>query len=298
MHHLFGGIPVEPLASVPFRSPSLGPLHFQASELGWSLAGEPVVEFLPCAGGFVGSDVVAGLLDAGFLDATEPVALLDLGTNGEIGVTDGRRILAASTAAGPAFEAGRLRYGMRAGDGAIDRVEARDGALVAHVLGGGEARGLCGSGLVDAVAAALDLGLLLPSGRLAGGRKELPLAGAVVLTQGDIRELQLAKGAVAAGLRILNARLGVAPRRILLAGAFGNYVRARSARRIGLLPPEAPEPEALGNTALRGTRRLTLSPAHRASALQALLDRTEHVELAADPEFQDTYVECMAFPPD
>jgi uncharacterized 2Fe-2S/4Fe-4S cluster protein (DUF4445 family) len=101
---------------------------------------------------------------------------------------------------------------------------------------------------------------------------------------------------VAAGLRILSRLLGAAPERILLAGAFGNYVRARSARRIGLLPPAAPEPEALGNTALRGTRRLALSPAHRVHALQTLLARTQHVELASDPEFQDTYVECMAFP--
>jgi uncharacterized 2Fe-2S/4Fe-4S cluster protein (DUF4445 family) len=278
MHHLFSGLSVEPLAAVPFRSPNLGA---QETELG---------VFLPCVGGFVGSDLLAGLVATGMNEAAERGALLDLGTNGEIAVGDRDGIVCASTAAGPAFEGGRISRGMRAGHGAIDRVEVRDGSLRCHVLGGGTARGLCGSGLVDAVAAALDLGLVQLSGRL---RSPIELKDGVAVTQADIRELQLAKGAIAGGLRLL---LGEErPGQVCLAGAFGNYIRAESARRIGLLPGWAAAPVAAGNTALRGARMLLLAPSRRNAILEELLGKTRHVELASDAQFQEAYVEAMGF---
>jgi uncharacterized 2Fe-2S/4Fe-4S cluster protein (DUF4445 family) len=278
MHHLFCGLSVEPLAAVPFRSPNL---ETHETELG---------VFLPCVGGFVGSDLLVGLVATGMNEAPERGALLDLGTNGEIAVGNREAIVCASTAAGPAFEGGRISRGMRAGHGAIDRVEVRKGALRCHVLGGGVAHGLCGSGLVDAVAGALDLGLVQASGRV---RSPIELADGVAVTQADVRELQLAKGAIAGGLRLL---LGEErPAQVYLAGAFGNYIRAESARRIGLLPGWAASPVAAGNTALRGARMLLLAPSRRSAVLQELLGRTRHVELASDPQFQEAYVEAMGF---
>ena len=128
------------------------------------------------------------------------------------------------------------------------------------------------------------------------GRKSIPLAGSVLLTQADIRELQLAKGAVAAGFDLLLDGRRLTPSRIFLAGAFGNYVRGESARRIGLLPAWADHPDAAGNTALRGARMLLLAVSHRDQILEHALSRTEHVELAANPSFQDAFVECMGFP--
>ncbi|MBL8177410.1 MAG: DUF4445 domain-containing protein [Bryobacterales bacterium] len=293
MHHLFCGHSVAPLSQVPFSSPLLRNGEFRGEDLGWSAAS---VSFLPCVGGFVGSDLLAGLVACGMTESEQVVALLDLGTNGEIALGNRDGIVCASTAAGPAFEGGRIRMGMRAGDGAIDRVEAAAGGLRCHVLGGVTARGICGSGLVDAVAAGLHQASVAASGRLAGGL--LPLRDGVHLTQSDIRELQLAKGAIAAGLEILRKQLGVeagSVRTIYLAGAFGNYVRVESARRIGLLPSwEAPVVPA-GNSAVRGARLLLLNASRRNQLIGRVLRLARHVELAGDPEFQETFIEKMRF---
>jgi uncharacterized 2Fe-2S/4Fe-4S cluster protein (DUF4445 family) len=289
MHHLFAGLDVSPLAAAPFRAQHLAQCRFTAEELGWPLAITGGVTFLPCIGGFVGSDVLAGLIACGLQDALEPAGFADLGTNGEIAVVTPGAILCASTAAGPAFEAGRIRMGMRAGTGAIDRVHAVNGAVECHVIGGVEPRGICGSGLVDAAACALSLDAAAASGRLP---EPFVLKGGVTLYQSDVRELQLAKGAVAAGLLALARAAGTSPRKIHLAGAFGNYVTAASARQIGLLP-EGAEIIAEGNTALRGARLLLLAPSRRSELLQRTLGVSQHVELAADPAFQDTFAGCM-----
>ncbi len=292
MHHLFCGQDVEPLSHVPFRSPALAGRTFEASELEWSVAAELGVRFLPCVGGFVGSDLLAGVLVSGLGESEGPLALMDLGTNGEIAVGGRNGILCASTAAGPAFEGGRIRGGMRAGAGAIDRVSREGDRLRIHVIGGGPARGICGSGLVDAAAAALELGWMDQRGRIASGRGQIGLDG-VALVQSDIRELQLAKGAIHAGLDLLVRQGAAGHPRLLLAGAFGNYIRAESARRIGLLPEWAGDVKAAGNTALRGTRLLLLSPSRREGMIEGVLRRTRHVELAGLAEFQDIFVERM-----
>ncbi|MFN7932114.1 MAG: ASKHA domain-containing protein [Bryobacteraceae bacterium] len=296
MHHLFCGESVEPLSHVPFSSPSLGARTFAGRELGWKA---DAVTFLPCPGGFVGSDLLAGLVACGMAESAEVMALMDLGTNGEIALGNRDGILCASTAAGPAFEGGRIRMGMRAGDGAIDRVEATaEGGLRCHVLGGGEARGICGSGLVDAAAVGLELGMIAASGRLSNA--PLRLDGAVLLSQADIRELQLAKGAIAAGLEILRQRRNVEPadvKTIHLAGAFGNYVRVESARRIGLLPGWKAQVVPVGNSAVRGARLLLLNPSRREAMIEAALSRTRHVDLGGDAEFQEAFVENMRFTP-
>jgi uncharacterized 2Fe-2S/4Fe-4S cluster protein (DUF4445 family) len=286
MHHLFCGLDVEPLTRAPFVSPTLGACRFADWELAWP----GPAEFLPCLGGFVGSDLLCGIVATHLDQQTRDRVLFDVGTNGEVVVGSARGIVCASTAAGPAFEGGRIGAGMRAGAGAIDSVRVRDGGLDCHVIGGGAARGICGSGLVDAAACAVELGLIGANGRLRNADKRLPLAGGVALAQTDVRELQLAKGAMAAGLRML---AGGDVGKICLAGAFGNYIRQASARAIGLLPDDVPV-EPVGNSALRGARMLLLAPSSRQSRVRRVEALSRHVELAADPNFQDLYAETMA----
>jgi uncharacterized 2Fe-2S/4Fe-4S cluster protein (DUF4445 family) len=293
MHHLFCGLDVEPLAHVPFVSPHLAEQRFTARALGWDLPADPFVRFARCIGGFVGSDILAGIVAAGIPFGSDLAALVDLGTNGEIVIGNRHGIVCASTAAGPAFEAGAIQMGMRAVTGAIAYVALAHDALRPTVIGDVAPRGICGSGLVDAVAAGLRSGQILPNGRIADGSRIFPVAPPVVLYQSDIRELQLAKGAIAAGFRLLRGRLGVdasSLAAIHLAGAFGNYVQIESALRIGLL--EAPHAliHAAGNTALRGAKMLLL--AQQESALPPI----EHVSLAAEPTFQDEFASCMTFP--
>jgi uncharacterized 2Fe-2S/4Fe-4S cluster protein (DUF4445 family) len=300
MHHLFCGESVESLSHVPFQSPGLGARIFAARELGWTTAVRSGVTFLPCVGGFVGSDLLCGLVACGMHEAERELALIDLGTNGEIAVGNRRRIACASTAAGPAFEGGRITMGMRAGDGAIDKVELRDAVLHCHVLGGAAPRGICGSGLVDAAAVALASGALRSTGRLKNGLSTFPLAGPVKITQADFRELQLAKGAIAAGLALLLQQSAIEADQLAaihLAGAFGNYVRLDSARRIGLLPAWTTPVHPAGNTAVRGARTLLLARSQRAALLEYLLGKTRHVELASHPGFQEAFVVNMKFPP-
>lgn len=299
MHHLFCGISVEPLAHSPFEPVDDGLKVFAPADLGWDLAGEVEIRFLPCLGGFVGSDVLAGVLATGLHEVSAVGVLMDLGTNGEIVVGNREGMLCASTAAGPAFEGARISMGMRAATGAISEVHRTDGGAVrCHVLGNVAARGICGSGLVDAVACGLELGVVRPNGRLAGGTRWV-LDGEVALVQQDIRELQLAKGAIAAGLDVLLRQreedLGKVGR-VHLAGAFGNYINRQSARRIGLLEVGLDRVEPAGNTALRGAKLVLFAPPGADWSFAELRGRIRHVCLHEDPVFQETYVGKMAFP--
>jgi uncharacterized 2Fe-2S/4Fe-4S cluster protein (DUF4445 family) len=299
MHHLFCGHDVAPLSHYPFHAQRDGLETFRSSELGWRLEGDPVVRFLPCLGGFVGSDILAGVLAGRLEESDKLVGLVDLGTNGEIVLGNHQRLLCASTAAGPAFEGARISMGMRAATGAISAVTGEQGRLQCHVLGDEPPRGICGSGLVDAVAAGLELGLIEPSGRLSGGRRALTLLEPVSLTQNDVRELQLAKGAIAAGIRLLLRRWGAEARdvtRLYLAGAFGNYINRASARRIGLIdfPSELVQPA--GNTALLGAKLALFNASDESYSYAQVRSRIEHVALNADPQFQDVFVEEMTFP--
>jgi uncharacterized 2Fe-2S/4Fe-4S cluster protein (DUF4445 family) len=298
MHHLFCGISLEPLSYYPFEPVSPGLQVFPAAALGWELAGNPTVHFLPCLGSFVGSDILGGLLATRLHEGDQLSALIDLGTNGEIVVGNRERMLCASTAAGPAFEGARISMGMRAATGAISEVHAQDGKLQCHVLGNVEPRGICGSGLVDAVAASLDLGWIRATGRLADG-ESLLLSAPVSINQWDVRELQLAKGAIAAGLRILLQQWGATTddlAQIYLAGAFGNYINQASARRIGLLqfPPDMVK--ASGNTALLGAKLALFSLHEHHGAYPEILNKIQHVSLNTAEGFQDTFVEEMGFP--
>lgn len=287
MHHLFGGLDVAPLATYPFLPEHPEALQFAGADLGWTTGA--IVDLLPCIGGLVGGDVLAGVSATGLQNQRGLIALVDLGTNGEVVVAQDGRMLCTSTAAGPAFEGARIHYGMRAATGAIDAVAA-DGTC--HIIGGGAARGLCGSGLVDAVAAGLDNGRITPSGRMAD---DWVLADGVALTPHDVRELQLAKGAIAAGLKLLTAKFGATPDdldRLYLAGAFGNAINRTSAVRIGLIKTSAERIVPAGNTALKGAKRALFADI---AEFEALAKTIGYVALNEEPAFEEIFAEEMGF---
>ncbi len=319
MAHLALGVTPHWLAQYPYVPAFRCAIHCRAGELGISIHEQAHLYFFPGIGRFVGGDTVGVIIAAG-LDAPGGARLaVDVGTNGEIVLSASGRLLACSTAAGPAFEGAHISHGMRAATGAIDRVELVDGDIRCHVVGETQPRGICGSGLIDAVAVLLRTGLMEASGRLLSpqdcpggtsealrarlrlvdGERAFFLAEDVYVTQRDLREVQLAKGAIAAGARILMRQLDIRPEElaeVLLAGAFGNFLRRDSAIRIGLLPRVAAEKVSfIGNAACAGAEMALLSTAQRARA-EALAQKVEYVEISAMPDFQDIFAEEMMFP--
>lgn len=312
MHHLFCGLDLTPLSTYPFESSHDGEWRSTVGALGWvdsvspdsppALPSSTSIRFLGGLGSFVGSDLTAGILATRMHERHELTLLIDLGTNGEIVLGNRDRFLCASTAAGPAFEGARITHGMRAATGAIAEVHLVGRQLQCRVIGSVPPRGLCGSGLVDAAACALDLGMLQPDGRLPHGNPIL-LAPPISVSQSDIRELQLAKGAIAAGVRTLLQQWGAAASdvtQVWLAGAFGNYLNRISAQRIGLIefPPEIVHP--VGNTALLGAKLAlfldSYPPESNQHVLRSIRSRSRHVPLNDDPQFMDDFVDSMAFP--
>lgn len=302
MHHLFLGLPVDDLALAPYRPARQGGGLMNLPDF-------PPLYALPIIAGFVGADAVAAALAVG-LDGGEGTRLLiDIGTNGEVLLRHRGRLYACSAPAGPAFEGGEISQGMRAAPGAIEAVEFRDGDLAVRVIQGAEARGICGSGLLDAAAALLEAGLLDPMGRLraegpaahrvADGGRAAELAPGIRLTQKDLRALQLAKGAVRAGVDLLLREAGIGPGdldEVLLAGAFGNYLRRESAVATGLLPPVDPERiRPVGNAAAAGAKMALLSRGALERA-ETLARSATFVELATHPEFEEVFMEALNFP--
>jgi uncharacterized 2Fe-2S/4Fe-4S cluster protein (DUF4445 family) len=229
----------------------------------------------------------------------ELTLLIDIGTNGEMVLGDKRRRIACSTAAGPAFEGAKISCGMRGAPGAVDHVTVENGEIRYHVIGEQPPEGLCGSGLLDLVAALLDTEVLDESGYLED--KAYTLCDNVTLTQKDIREVQLAKAAIRAGIELLCGHLGVKPEDInsvLLAGAFGNYMNPRSACRIGMIPPVLLERiQPIGNAAGEGAKLCAISRGEFTYS-QNLAKHTEFLELASLPDFQDCYVDALEFSED
>ena len=296
MHHLFSGIDVDPLSMYPFESPHIGLQRFTGVQLGWHHIPNATISFLPAMGSFVGSDVLAGIFSTNIYKSDELVGLIDLGTNGEIVIGNKKKLLYCSTAAGPAFEGSCISMGMRATTGAIVQVTSLDSAVQCKVLGNVPPKGICGSGLVDAVAVGLSMGTIMDDGRIAGNRDVVELTPPVVLTQADIRELQVAKAAIAAGVAILTENLGASLEdltRIYLAGAFGNYIDRVNASRIGLLPMPAEKVTPAGNSALLGAKRSLFDKA--ADAIEGIRGISTHVPLNLDENFQEVFVREMMF---
>ena len=326
MHHLLLGIDPSYVGLAPYAPVVRHPLILPARDLFLKLPPEARVCLLPLVAGFVGADAV-GVALATRIDESPALRIaVDIGTNGEVLLGSRERLWACSAPAGPALEGAQIRHGMRAAVGAIDRVAAEEGDLRLHTIGDGPAQGLCGSGLLDAVAALLDLGVVDWTGLIdVEGRDRLPAPtrarvemrgeervvvlarpgehGAereITLTQDDIRQVQLCKGAIASGVAMLRHVAGVGPEQVeelMLAGGFGNYLSIRSALRIGLIPPDLPEGKIryVGNAAALGAQLALVSEAERARA-EVIAGRIEHVSLAAHPDFETIFVECMNFP--
>ena len=307
MLHLFAGISPEGMGTSPFTPASLFGVWQDAASL-QIRAGRARVYLTDCISSFVGGDITTALLWADQYAGHGVSVLLDIGTNGEIALNCDGRLLTASTAAGPAFEGGEISCGMAGIKGAVCAVRPLRGNLDVEVIGGGAPKGLCGSGLLDAVALmleveALDMGGALdpehPMVREGESGLSFSIAPGVSLTQKDVRELQTAKAAIAAGLSTLLDAAGLAPEqveRVYLAGGFGNFLRPESALRIGLLPEQFQEKiQPIGNAALMGASRALLDPSLLLSCRQ-IARRAESVDLAASPYFMQQYVECMLFP--
>ncbi len=284
MHHLLLGIDPKPLVTPPYM-----PNVSEALEYGRT-------RILPNIAGFVGGDTVGCMVSARFDRLEELTLLIDIGTNGEMVLGDKNRRIACSTAAGPAFEGAKISCGMRGAVGAVDHVWQENENIHYHVIGEAEPQGLCGSGLLDLVAVLLDKGIVDESGRLEG--KAFSLCQNVTLTQKDVREVQLAKAAIRAGIELLTKAIGAQLediQRVCLAGAFGNYMNPKSACRIGMIPPVLQDRILpIGNAAGEGAKLCAISSAEFEYSKQ-LAKGTEFLELASLPDFQDCYVDALEF---
>jgi uncharacterized 2Fe-2S/4Fe-4S cluster protein (DUF4445 family) len=325
MMHLALGIDPEPLSMAPFvvSAHTLPPLN--AREFGVTVHPRAPAFVFPSLGAYVGGDIVAGMLATGLTRDRRLRLFIDVGTNSEIALGSSERVLATAAPAGPAFEAAQIKCGMRAADGAIEGVKVEGDSLELAVIGDAEPAGICGSGLVDAVAELVRCGLLDHSGRFlpdedaAALHPELArrlstigkervfvlhwrgddVESSVFLSQRDVRELQFAKASIATGWQILLRQLGAAPdeiAQVLLAGSFGSYLTPLSAVQIGLVPRLAlPRIVSAGNVAGEGAKIAALSLRERAEAY-SILREVEYVELSGRADFNDLFIDQLAFP--
>ena len=297
MQQLLLGIPLDNLAKVPF-SPVLTQVKTLPAKEILPLWENGEFLIVPDIAGFVGADTVACML-ATEQDSREDIVLLvDIGTNAEMVLGNRRRRVACSAAAGPALEGALIRFGMGGQTGAIDHVWLENGELKCSVIGGVAARGICGSGLIDAVAAALEQGILNNRGKILTEDGLIHLTDRIYLTQEDIRQVQLAKGAIAAGIQLMANHIGVPLsdiQRVFLAGAFGTYMNPKSACTMGLLPKELEgKITAVGNAALSGAILLTCD-ARVPERAQKIVETTEILELGTMPEFPRCFAKNMRF---
>ena len=333
MTQLLLGVDPEPVGVAPFIMAASSYPLMRASDFGVTVHPRAHAHVFPALGAYVGGDIVSGLLASGMTRDKRLRLFIDVGTNCEIVLSDGDRILATAAPAGPAFEGGAIRCGMRAADGAIEVIKLTADpdddteAVELGVIGDVVPKGLCGSGLVDAVSELVKSGLLDHSGRFIPdeaaaelhpvlaerlvaieGERIFVLAwagepgdpeGAVYLSQRDVRELQFAKASIATGWALLVEELGVKVadiQQVLLAGSFGSYLSPASAVRIGLVPKLAlPRIVAAGNVAGEGAKMILLSAQERAAAA-ALVHEVEYVELSDRPDFNDLFIDQLKFP--
>lgn len=323
MHHICLGIDTSYVGLAPYAPVVRDPVVVSASELPIKRAPNARVCFLPIVAGFVGADTIACIIATRIYDSEGIRLLVDIGTNGEVVLGSKDRLLVCSAPAGPTFEGGQVKHGMRGAVGAIEKVEIDDD-VHCHVIGDVPAIGICGSGLIDAAAKMLEAGVIDPAGRLwreavgplpetlsarivkdEGGRAFVLVTRAqsgrdedVLLTQNDIRQLQLAKAAIYGGVMMLQQVLDApdeAIEEVMMSGGFGNYVNIESAVAIRLLPPVPLERiNYVGNAALLGAQLALISETERERAFE-IAHRIEHVALATRMEFQDIFVDACRF---
>jgi uncharacterized 2Fe-2S/4Fe-4S cluster protein (DUF4445 family) len=322
MHHILTGQNLRGLAYSPYRPTATSPMTIEADQLGIRANPAAKLELPPLVAGYVGSDVVADMVATNMYGEGERSILLDIGTNTEIVVNNCGRLLTCSAASGPAFEGAHIAFGMRAATGAIDRVEISEAGETRYtVIGGTRPRGLTGSAVVDTIAECFRVGILDKSGRLANVgsnarlRKtpqgyleyvishgtETDMGSDVTLSQRDIREIQLAKAAIRAGLNVLMKEVGVVSQDVdclYIAGAFGFFLNPVSARAIGLYPDvELNKVRLVGNTSVTGARAMLLSKRKRAAA-ESLAKRIGYVELASHKDFKTEFMRSISIPYD
>lgn len=325
MSHIFAGYSPASLAAAPFAPAYTGTLDLSADEADLDIDKDAAVYVVPNIAGHVGGDITAGIIAARVFEQQGITVFIDIGTNGEIVLTDSERVWTCSTAAGPAFEGAAILNGMRAATGAIEKVHITDdGDVFFKTIGECEPQGICGSGLIDAIAEMIRAGLINKKGRLACAndvdKKGLPAAlkerlveigkdrhfilvskekgDDIVITQNDIREVQLAKGAVSAGIDLMLADTGRTVSdidRVIIAGAFGSYIDKKSAVTIGLLP-EVDEEKIIsaGNTAGAGVAMALVSDAEM-TRIREVPEKVEHIELAEKENFQRAYMKAIEF---
>jgi len=313
MHHLLLGLPVTQLAQAPYLPWVKDSVNISANELGLKSVAHAGVYLLPNIGGYVGGDHVAVLAAIDACNVVAHTLIVDIGTNTEISLAAGGRVTSVSCASGPAFEGGHIKHGMKASPGAIDRIVIRDGRVRYRTIGGGWPLGICGSGMLDAVAQMVDEGIIDPGGRMdkgrptvraQGGQSEILIAGRdrsvggedIVITQGDIRELQLAKAAIRTGINVLLKSAGIAAadvKRVIIAGTFGNYIDIKSAIRVGMLP-DLPlrRFSQVGNAAGAGACMVLVSGIARDEA-EAMARQVKYLELADRPDFMELFVKAL-----
>ena len=322
MTHLFLGIDPHYLGLAPYVPVTSEAVEVKAGTLGLPMHPGGSVYVLPGIGGFIGADTTGVVVSTRFEDDRGAGLAIDIGTNGEVvGRDKFGRLFALSTAAGPAFEGSRISGGLRGMKGAIEGVSASGSELSVRTIGGADPVGICGSGLVDALAVMRKADVLDETGRLVGHDEKSPVRGLgrrvvrgpsgpefviveggrngvhVAVTQKDIRELQLAKGAITAGIKIMLARMGVNEadlKEVLLAGAFGNYIDKANARSIGLLPNVSLDLiKPVGNAAGVGAKHALLSKKVRDRA-EAMARRVKVINLSYTHEFQKSFLEGMS----
>ncbi|GAB4506217.1 MAG: ASKHA domain-containing protein [Anaerolineales bacterium] len=316
MHHLFVGLPVRQLGAAPYVPAESAAMDVKARDIGLALGEGAYVHLLPNVAGFVGADHVAMLLGTGIPDMDGVVLGLDIGTNTELVLKTPSRLISCSTASGPAFEGAHIRDGMRAASGAIEWVSLDDGEVHWQTVDNAPPVGICGSGVLDAVAALRRAGVLTAAGRMLDHPRvrrgddglEFVLAAEgetghgrpIAISRKDVSAIQLAKGAIRAGIELLMAEAGVAVSdldAVILAGAFGTYLSVDSILEIGLLPPvPAARVHQVGNAAAVGARLALVSLDERERA-RAIAARAEYLELTILPEFPDAFAKAMLLSP-
>ncbi len=324
MQHLFLGLSPRHIAVPPFVGVLYAGLDFAARDLGLRIHDGGRVTLLPHVAGYVGADIVAGVLATGLYREERPTLLIDVGTNAEIVLAANGTLYACSAAAGPAFEGANISCGMRAGTGAVDRVWLEADDLHYSVIGSSEPQGICGSGLIDVVGELLQAGVIDGTGRLLSREEAKPLVGLTLagrlyegengeeflladrgplhkvrLTQGDIRQVQLAKAAILAGVHILTKEMGIRTediQRIHLAGSFGNVLNRRNARMTGLIPPgvDLEKVKYAGNSAHIGAQ-MNLMRAETGELAREVVKRIKYIELSDRTDFTEEFTEAMMF---
>jgi uncharacterized 2Fe-2S/4Fe-4S cluster protein (DUF4445 family) len=325
MHHLLLGLRPSSLTHFPYRPVIREAFALPAKEIGISIHPQGQFYLPPLIAGFMGSDTVGVVLSTGLHKSKSIKLAIDIGTNGEIVLGNRDRVVAASCAAGPAFEGGQIQYGMPGTSGAIDAVAIKNGGQVRiRTIDGLAPLGICGSGLVDAISEMRRKGMITRHGQLLnnveGGHQNLARRiiksgdqaafllwqgkgranpKRILITQKDVRQLQLAKSAIWAGIQILTRTIGIPLEdidEVFLAGAFGNYVNPKSAIQIGLLPSfEKTKISPIGNAAGTGAKMALLSLKEKEEA-NRISQKIEYIELAKHPDFQNEFIEGMAFP--